>query len=183
MLMANELGADIEDAYERELKAAHQLEGAVEALKQAALKVPHDLAERVDQEMNEGESFKEGMSKLQVAELVKKYLGRAGVYLAHMAQNESKKVTEQLWRAQGLKDAMALVSKTREAESQKLQEALALVESGEGGPRPTASPDAARAAHGTAAERRAAAKAAKEKPAKTPRKKAAKKAARKKANG
>lgn len=172
MLIAHELGADIEDAYEREMAAAHQLEGGVEALKQAALKVPSELAKRVDQELGEGESFKDGMSRLEVAELVKKYLARAGVFLAHLATNESTKIAPQRGKAEGMKSAVELIAKAREAESVKLQEALALVEEG---PRPVPAMNAARAERGSAAERRAA--EAEKKTAKKPRKKrAAKKA-------
>jgi hypothetical protein len=170
MLIANELGADIEDRREGQIKTAHELDGSCAALKQAAKKVPSTFMIQVEKDMDEGK-IKDGMTALEIVELVKKYLLRTGDYLGHLSEVAGQEAVAQHGRAAGIKDAMDAIAAMRDKESAKLQQALSMVEEVPEAPRTSAS--AARMERGSLAERR-------KKPAKKiARKKAAKKASKK----
>jgi hypothetical protein len=175
MMVANNLGADIEDGLEGQLKAAHELDGAAESLKQVAKKVPADLAAKVDQDLDGG-NIKDGMTPSQVAQYAKQYLTRVGDYLAHLSDVQRQKAITQFGRVDGMKDAMKIVQQMHDSESAKI---VALSKLGEESlVQPRTASESARREHGSAADRKAAAgKAVKN----TPKKKAAKKAPRKKA--
>jgi len=117
VLIATDIGADIEDRMEAEQKAAVELDGASRSLAAAAKKVPFDLCAEVDKDPN----ISDGMTSLEVAELVKKYLTRAGNFLAHLADVSRQRSIHQFARAEGLRDAMEAVSKMREGEILKIK--------------------------------------------------------------
>ena len=150
--IANHLGADIEDRVEGELKAAHELSGAADALKQAAIKVPRDLAAKIDTALAEGEI--KDLGALEVAEFAKKYLAKAGDFLMHLSEMEKQKSVAQLGRVDGLRFAMESVKKMRDAEVQRIQAVLDSIE--EDGEPPRTQASLAREAHGSAADRKAA---------------------------
>lgn len=177
MLIANNLGADIEDGMEGQLKSAHELDGAANALKQAAKKVPHDLAARVDQELEEGK-IKEGMTPPQVAQFAKQYLTRVGDFLAHLGDVAQQKAITLHGRVDGMKDAMKIVQNMHDSESAKI---LALSQmSEEALVQPRTASAMAKAEHGSAVDRKAAASKKKSPTKRAARKKAVKKAPKKK---
>jgi hypothetical protein len=151
MQIATNLGADIEDRVEGELKAAHELAGASDALKQAAIKVPRDLAAKIDTAVAEGEI--KDMTALEAAEFAKKYLTKAGDYLAHLSVVERQKSDAQFGRVEGLKFAMETIQGVRDQEAERLQSVLDTIE--EDGEPPRTEASAARGAHGSAADRKA----------------------------
>lgn len=178
MQIANNIGADIEDRVEGEMRAAHELSGASNALQQAALKVPRDLAAKIDTALAEGEI--KDMGALEAAEFAKKYLAKAGDYLRHLSEVERQKASDQLGRVAGLKFAMESVQRMRDKEAERIQGALDAMEAGEEAPRTEAS--AARKAHGSAADRKAEAQEVKGSNGTPPKKKrGSKKASKKKA--
>lgn len=157
IVVANGLGADLEDRLEGERKASYELSGAAQALKQAAKKVPTDLVALLDRSMEQGEI--KDMEAAEAVQLVKKYLTRVGDFLDHLGDVEQQKAIIQGGRAAGLEDAMKLIQRRRDEEAQKLQRMLAAAEQivdGEVAPGPRSEGEAARAEHGTVAERRAA---------------------------
>lgn len=184
VLIANDLGSDIEDRYEATLRSAYQLEGASEALKQSALKVPSQLAAKVDTIFKEG-IIKDGMTALAVVELLKKYLGKSGEFLAHLSIVEAHKAQALHAEARGIKVAMGVIAKMREKEIEQMETTIAFEEARQAAitrgeepppaPRGAARPSGvrpgpsqasqrksaevrAREANGTLADRRAAAK-------------------------
>ena len=176
MQIANSLGADIEDKVEGEKRAADEMAGASAALKQASGKVPRDLAAKIDTALAEGEI--KDMGAMEVAEFAKKYLTKAGDYLAHLADVENAKAVAQRGRVDGLTFAMEAVQKMRDAEAERIQMVLKAIE--EDGEAPRTEASAARKAHGSVADRRAEAKQQSEvTPTKRPRKKSTKKASKK----
>lgn len=157
--VATELGSDLEDRLEGECKAMNELTGAQQALKQAAKKVPVDLVAALEASLAKGEEIKDGMESIEVAQLVRKYLTRVGDYLEHLGEVEQQKAIIQGGRVAGLADAMKVVAKKREDEITKLQrmiDAAKQIQNDEVVANIRTSGEAARAEHGTAAERRAA---------------------------
>jgi hypothetical protein len=173
--VANDLGANLEDRVESEQKTASALAGGAEALKQAAIKVPRDLAARADNDQN----IKDGMSEPEVRKMVKEYLTRTGDFLQHLSAVEQQKAITQGGIVDGLRQAMVLIQKRRDAETTKLKQMIALAEqedaSTPGAEVPRTAAEAARTEHGSAAERKAAAETEKI----TKKKKATKKKATK----
>lgn len=157
--LATELGADLEDRLEGERKAVSELTGAHQALKQASKKVPVDLVAVLEASLAKGEEIKDGMESVEVAQLVRKYLTRVGDYLSHLADVEQQKAVIEGGRVAGLEDAMKVIQRRRDDETLKLQrmvEAAKQIQNDEVVAGPRSSGEAARAEHGTAAERRAA---------------------------
>jgi hypothetical protein len=161
--VATDIGADIEDRMDGELRAAQELEGAAKALEGAAKKVTVDVAAKVDIALKEGTEIRDGMTTLEVAEVIKKYVTKAGHYLLHLSDVAKHKSAAQRSRADGLRDAMDAVLKLREKEQQKIEGFLKLVEQAEAEgdgeivpevPRTPA--EAARMQRGSIADRRAA---------------------------
>ena len=98
--VANNLGADMEDRLEGEMKAAHELAGAAQALRQVAKKVPADLIAKLEADQEEGDkAIKDGLEAHLVVQLIKQWLTRAGDYLGHMADVEQQKAVAQGGRA------------------------------------------------------------------------------------
>jgi len=159
VLVANSIGADIEDRVEGEQKAAYEQAGAAEALRQAASKIPRDLSAKVDRSLKEGE-IKESLEAMEVAALVKLYLSKVGVFLLHLAEVEHQKSTLQLGRVRGLKQAMEIVQTTRDQEVQKIKalEETALESGGDERLDLRTAGSAARNSCGSAADRKAASK-------------------------
>jgi len=174
MQLANNLGADIEDRVEGELKAANELQGAAQALKQAAIKVPRDLAAKIDTALAEGEI--KDMGALEVAEFAKKYLTKAGDFLMHLSEVENQKAVAQRGRVDGLRYAMETVQKMRDTEAERIDLVLRAME--EEGEAPRTEASAARKAHGSAADRKAEAQEAKGSNGTPPKKTRKKKKAR-----
>jgi hypothetical protein len=166
--VANNLGADMEDRLEGEMKAAHELAGAAQALRQVAKKVPADLIARLEADQEEGDkAIKDGLEAHLVVQIIKQWLTRAGDYLAHMADVEQQKAVAQGGRASGLQDAMKLVKKMKDEETQKIQTFMELATKGEEAgvlTAPRTAGEAARLEHGKAADR----KEAEELPVKAP---------------
>lgn len=184
MLVANDLGADMEDRLEGELKTAHEFAGGASALKQVAAKVLPTFAPRVD----EDEKIVDGMDAIAVRKLVKQYLTRACDFANHLGDVEQQKAITQGGRVEGLQQAMKMVQKVRDVEAQKLQQLIALAREEMESGAPIRTPgEAARAEHGSAADRKEEAKTAKAAPKKkqparkraAPKKKATKKTAAK----
>jgi len=185
-LIANNLGASIEDRLEGSMRTAHELAGASSALKQAARKVPTDLAAKADDD----ESFRDGMEATEVRGLVKKYLGRVGEYLSHLSDVEQQKAITQSGRSDGLREAMEIVKKVRDQETKKIQAVMSMLDKvknkhgtqdaevtgNEPEDIPRTAAEAARMANGSLSERREEAKSTK-----TATKPAKKKAVQKKA--
>jgi len=159
-LIANDLGASVEDRLEGSAKTAHELSGAASALKQASRKVPTDLAAKADND----ESFKDGMEGSEVRALVKKYLGRVGEYLSHLSDVEQQKAIIQGGRSDGLREAMDIIKKMRDNEAKKINAILSMIEkpavvpSEENDMAPRTTSEMAKVANGSLAERRAEAK-------------------------
>ena len=190
--IANEIGADIEDQYEGQLKAAHEAAGSTAALRQAAQKIPAALIGEVDKDLKAGK-IEDGLDAVRVGDLLRRWLTRVGDFLDHLADVEQQKAVAAGGRADGMKDAVELIAKMRRAEVVKLETSLELVKDGEGGTpaddAPRSAAEAARQANGTLEERRKKAElektkraAAKPKKAtkRTPKKAAKKKPAKKK---
>lgn len=155
IMVVNNLGADIEDRVEGEMKAAHELNGASQALRQAAIKIPRDLAAKVDASLKEGE-IPENLDAMAAAGLVKKYLMKAGEFLNHLADVEGQKAITQLGRVDGLRQAMQLVQKTKDEEVKKVQIFAAAQEgTPEGEEPPRTAGSVARKERGSAADRKA----------------------------
>lgn len=157
--VANNLGADMEDRLEGEMKAAHELAGAAQALRQVAKKVPADLIAKLEADQEEGDkAIKDGLEAHLVVQLIKQWLTRAGDYLGHMADVEQQKAVAQGGRAAGLQDAMKLVKKMKDEETQKLQTFMELSAKGEEAvlTAPRTAGEAARLEHGKAADRKEA---------------------------
>lgn len=173
ILVANNLGADIEDRVDGEQQAANEMKGAAEALRQAALKVPRDLAAQLDTALKE-DQIPSGLDALQVAEFAKKYLAKAGDFLRHLAEVEQQKAVMQLGRVAGLQQAMEVIKKTRDQEAQKVK-AHEEEDSEDGGNGVRTSGGAARKERGSVADRRAAAQETPKPPA-TPAKPASREA-------
>lgn len=163
ILVANNLGADIEDRVEGEQKAAYEMNGAADALRQAALKVPRDLAAQLDTALKE-DQIPSGLEAIQVVEFAKKYLAKVGDFLRHLAEVEQQKAMMQLGRVDGLRQAMEVIQKTRDQEAQKVK-AHEEEDSEDGGNGVRTSGGAARKERGSVADRRAAAQEAKPEPA------------------
>ncbi len=188
-LIANDLGASVEDRLEGSVKTAHELAGAAAALKQAAKKVTTDLAARADND----DSFRDGMEAAEVRGLVKKYLGRVGEYLSHLSDVEQQKAITQGGRSDGLREAMEIIKKVRDEEQKKILNLMKMVDSlGPDGEKqapdepaknvPRTAAEAARMANGSLVERRAEAAKAKTKRA-TNKKATTKKVRTRKASG
>ena len=157
--VANNLGADMEDRLEGEMKAAHELAGAAQALRQVAKKVPADLIAKLEADQEEGDkAIKDGLEAHLVVQLIKQWLTRAGDYIAHMADVEQQKAVAQGGRAAGLQDAMKLVKKMKDEETQKLQTFMELSAKGEEAvlTAPRTAGEVARLEHGKAADRKEA---------------------------
>jgi len=157
--VANNLGADMEDRLEGEMKAAHELAGAAQALRQVAKKVPADLIAKLEADQEEGDkAIKDGLEAHRVVQIIKQWLTRAGDYLGHMADVEQQKAVAQGGRASGLQDAMKLVKKMKDEETQKLQTFMELSAKGEEAvlTAPRTAGEAARLEHGKAADRKEA---------------------------
>jgi len=157
--VANNLGADMEDRLEGEMKAAHELAGAAQALRQVAKKVPADLIAKLEADQEEGDkAIKDGLEAHLVVQIIKQWLTRAGDYLGHMADVEQQKAVAQGGRASGLQDAMKLVKKMKDEETQKLQTFMELSAKGEEAvlTAPRTAGEAARLEHGKAADRKEA---------------------------
>lgn len=173
ILIANNLGATIEDRLEGERKAQYELQGSAHALKQAAQKVPHDLIAKLEREQQEGVNvIKDGLEAHHVVGLIKLWLTKAGDFLGHLSDVEQQKAVIQGGRAAGLEEAMRIVKQMRDETTQRLQEIVARADADAAPPLPEQRSAAAqaRAEHGTLAERRAAAQAGREPaiPAPTP---------------
>ena len=170
ILVVNEIGNKVEDKYESELKSTHELAGGAEALRQAAIKVPAAFAAKIDAELEEGK-IDEGMLPQHVAQYAKKYLARVGDFLRHLADVEQQKATSQGGRTAAIRDIIDnVLSKMREEESKKLQQAIEVVKEEEvldveekkeeQNPEPSVEKpartvaEAARAEHGSLADRR-----------------------------
>lgn len=158
MTLTNDIGAKIEDRVDGERKAQHELSGAAHALKQAAKKIPVDLSAHVDRALNEGE-IKDGLEALQIAALIKKYLARVGDFLDHLGEVEIQKAIAQGGRVAGMETAMEVVKQFRDDEVARIQKMIDIAKAIENGDEPIirTSADAARAVHGSLADRRAAA--------------------------
>jgi len=157
--VANNLAADMEDRLEGEMKAAHELAGAAQALRQVAKKVPADLIAKLEADQEEGDkAIKDGLEAHRVVQIIKQWLTRAGDYLGHMADVEQQKAVAQGGRASGLQDAMKLVKKMKDEETQKLQTFMELSAKGEEAvlTAPRTAGEAARLEHGKAADRKEA---------------------------
>lgn len=154
ILVANHLGADIEDRVEGEQKAAHEMNGASDALRQAALKVPRDLAAQLDTALKE-DQIPASMDSLQVVEFTKKYLAKVGDFLRHLSEVEQQKAMMQLGRVDGLRQAMEVIKKTRDQEALKVK-AHEEEDSTDGGNGARTSGAAARKERGSVADRRSA---------------------------
>ena len=175
MMITNSIGADIEDHVDGSRKTAHELNGAAQALKQAAKKVPADLVAHVERALVSGE-IEDGLDSKLVAQLVKKYLARVGDFLNHLGDVEQQKAVAQFGRVSGMEDAMKLIQKMRDSESAKLQRLTELAQSDEivlPMPSVRTAASAAKEAHGDLVVRRATKEAAgkKGKRAKVPVKK------------
>lgn len=191
VMVANDIGSSMEDKLEGTLQASHEHNGAVAALRQASKQVPLSLCAKIDDMLNEG-AIKEGMTQLNIAEMLKKQVIKAGHYLDHLADVAQQKAIQLTSQADGIKIAMTVVKKMVDTEQSRLQ---AIVDAADVMPdstgndaRPTgvhpgmstaaqrkAGEAAARGTNGTVAERRMAAKADKQKAAKKSTKKKAKK--------
>jgi len=183
--ITSDLGNDLEDRLESEVKTANELAGAAAALDQAAIKVHSGLVAKSKDDAN----IKDGLTREEVLKLVIDYVTRAGDYLKAMSQAEQQKATTQGGRVEGMQAVVAVLKKKREVETKKLQMMIALAKEqeqaekkGEEAPRTAA--EMARAEHGSAADRRTAErsekvtkKTAKKKTKKKTAKKTAKKAA------
>jgi len=156
--VANNLGADMEDRLGGEQKAASELAGAAQALRQAAKKVPADLIAKLEADQEGEKAIKDGLEAHLVVQIVKQWLTRAGDYLGHMADVEQQKAVAQGGRAAGLQDAMKIVQKMRDDETQKLQTFMELAAKGEEAvlTAPRTAGEAARLEHGKAVDRKAA---------------------------
>jgi hypothetical protein len=179
--IANDLGADLEDSLDSEQKTTNELAGGANALKQAAIKVPRDLVAKVEDDTK----IKDGLAEHEVRKMIKEYLTRAGDYLNHLSTIELQKAITQGGRVEGLRQAMALIKKQRDTETVKLKQMLALAQEQEdatvaGVEVPRTAAEAARAAHGSAAERKAATETEKTTKKKTTKKKTTKKKTTKK---
>jgi hypothetical protein len=162
ILIANDLGATIEDRLEGERKSQYELQGAAVALKQAAQKVPRDLIAKLEREQTEGTNvIKDGLEAHHVIGLIKLWLTKASDYLGHLADVEQQKAIIQGGRAAGLEDAMKIVQRMRDETVQRVQEIAAAADSDAPPPLVDRRSEAAaaRAEHGSVAERRAAAEA------------------------
>jgi hypothetical protein len=154
MLVANDIGASLEDKLDGERKAQHELSGAAHALKQAAKKVPQDLAAHVDRALNDGE-IEDGLTAPLIAQLIKKYLTRVGDFLEHLGDIEVQKAVAQGGRVAGIELAMSTVKKLRDDEVAKIQKLLELSKLSEETGEVVRTPsEAARAARGSVADRR-----------------------------
>lgn len=159
LVLANNLGATLEDRLEGERKAMYELTGASQALKQASRKVIGDLIAKLESEQEGDRAIKDGLEAPLVIQLIKKWLTKAGDFLDHLSTVEQQKAVAQGGRAAGLEDAMKIVSKMRDDEAAKLQMMMDIAKGNEEGlvsevPRTPA--EAARKEHGSASERRAA---------------------------
>lgn len=189
-LFANNLGADFEDRVEALQREFHQLSGAHQALDQASVKVTVQVSAKIKTVLDEG-GIVDGMPALKIAEFAIKQVMKCGDFLRHLAEEERKKQVVLTGRIEGLKDAMELVLKMRDAEVSKGQAASQAEAEGkplrgrarpsgvrpgpstaaqrkgataaqtEAPPHSPAAEDAAREAHGSLAERRAKAKSEK----------------------
>jgi len=178
VLVATDIGASIEDRMEAEQKAAVELEGGSKSLAAAAKKIPVDLCAKVDVAVEEG-AITDGMTALEVAEVVKNWLTRAGAFLVHLSDVAKQRSVHQYARAEGLKDAMEAVAKMRATEIAKIDGFTRLVEQEEdespplpsvppvastssdpAATRPRTSSEVARAQRGSVADRRTAEDAA-----------------------
>lgn len=155
--VANSLGADLEDRLENEVATTSQLEGAADALMQAAEKVPRDLIEKAKKDDN----IKDDLTAQECLKIVINYISRCGDYLKSMSFNERQKAITQGGRVDGLKDAMKVIERKRDVAAKKLKMLISLAkeqqeaeEKGEDPPRTPA--ELARKEHGTLAERREA---------------------------
>jgi len=171
IMIANDFGVSIEDRLEGELKAANELAGASSALRQASKKVPLELCAKVSEEFEKGE-IKDGMQSHHIAQLVKKYLIRAGDFLNHLADVEQQKAVSQFGRAAGLQEAVKMIKKVQEEENERLQGFSSVSDD-----KLRTASSIARAEHGTAAERK---KIAEDKKKKTTKKKTTRKKTSKK---
>lgn len=172
IMIANDFGVSIEDRLEGELKAANELAGAALALRQASKKVPLEWCAKVAESFEKGE-IKDGMEGHHIAQLIKKYLIRAGDYLSHLADVEQQKANTQFGRAAGLQEAVKMMKKIQDEENERLQGLLSVSDD----TLRTAS-SIAKAEHGTAIERKQA--AVEEKKKKIAKKKNSKKKSSKK---
>lgn len=156
--VANNLGADMEDRLGGEQKAASELAGAAQALRQAAKKVPADLIAKLETEQEGEKAIKDGLEAPLVVQLIKQWLTRASDYLGHMADVEQQKAVAQGGRAAGLQDAMKIVQKMRDEETHKLQTFMELSAKGEDAvlAAPRTPGEASRLEHGKAADRKGA---------------------------
>ena len=127
VLILNNLGADIEDKLDSEVKTTYELLGGSDALKQAAYKIPRDLAAKLDKAIKENE-LAETYTTLEAAELVKKYLTKVQDYLLHIAETEKFKSTTQKGCVNGLRSAMDIVQKQKLDEAKKIEQILSILD-------------------------------------------------------
>lgn len=104
------VGSRIEDLQEASLAAAHRLEGAEQALTQAA-QVVQALHAQVDQDV-EGGVIKD----LETASLLKQWVSRAVAVVQQLAQNAHVQQVTQHGHAQGIAAAVRLVNQVKASE-------------------------------------------------------------------
>jgi len=177
-LLANSFGADFEDKVEGFSRDLQKMKGASEAYKAASEKIALQISAKIKADL-EG-----GKIEMATAEYSIKQVMRCSDFLQHMHGLTEAQIPIQAGRIDGLQTAMAVIAKSRDHELAQAAAARAALEAGEplrGDARPSGvrpgpsqaalrkaaeNPEAAaKAEHGTLAERRAAAKAAKAKPA------------------
>jgi hypothetical protein len=158
ILIANNLGADLEDRMEGERKAMNELAGGAQALRQAGKKVVADLLAKLDADQTGDTAIPDGLEAHLVIQKIKQWLGRAGDYITHLADVEQQKAVAQGGRAAGLEDALKLLKKVQDEEAIKLQRMAEIAQAPEDAliSMPRTEGELVRAANGTASERRAA---------------------------
>jgi hypothetical protein len=125
ILIMNNVGADIEDRLEGAERTVHQLEGSMNALSQAAQTVPSQMCAKVEVLLGEGKVIKDGMTALEVAELLKKYINKCGDFLTHLSQVAGKKLPTQQGEVVGLQVAIDIVKSKKEVELQNVRDIAA----------------------------------------------------------
>ena len=171
-LIANDFGADFEDKVEGFTRDLHKMQGAAEAYKAASEKISLQISIKIKEELESGKI------EMSTAEYSIKQVMRCADFLTHMHDTTKAQIPIQSGRIDGLKTAMLVIAKSRDKELAQAEAARAALAAGEplrGDARPSGvrpgpsqaalrkaaekSPEeAAKATHGTLAERRAAAK-------------------------
>jgi len=175
VLIANNLGAEIEDQYDESVRLAYGLEEAAKIIKQAAKSLVVQLCKAVEEDIASG-TISDQLPALKVAELVKKYIIRSGMLLDNIADTKKQLSIARHGEATGLKIAMGVVSRSCDKELEKIKAVQEHVAAGSPPVRGDARPSGVRPgpsissvrkeqavieASGSLAERRAAAKAQK----------------------